>query len=274
MEPLVSVIIPTFNSCKTIEKCLDSIKHQSYLNLEIIVVDKFSTDNTVNIAKNYTNNVNKLNASERAEQKNFGVKKSKGKYVFFVDSDMDLSPKVIENCVKCFKRNESIGGLIIPEISVGNSFWIEVRNYEKCLYEYSKVESARFFRKDLVIKVGGFDETLVFLEESVIHQKIEKLGYDVTNRIESPILHDETDFSFFKHLKKKIYYGETMKLYKNHYDYAEEQLGVVYRSKLLINKKSLKNPILSIPLIFLKALEFIFCEFGLIKSIIERRGSY
>lgn len=271
MEPLVSVIIPTFNSNRTLENCLSSIKSQSYSNIETIIVDKFSRDNTVSIAKKYSNKVINVDASERAEQKNLGINESEGKYIFFVDSDMILSPKIVENCVKCFKRDKCIGGLIIPEISVGKSFWIKVRNYEKQLYIGSKVESARFFRKDLVVKVEGFDETLVFLEESVIHQKIEKLGYNVKNRIENPIFHDEKDFSFLKHLKKKVYYGKTMKLYKNRYDYAEEQLGIMYRSKLLVNKKSLKNnPILCIMLIFLKSLEFIFCEFGLIQSNLRR----
>lgn len=51
-NPLVSVIIPTQNSFKTLEKCLKSVKNQSYKNVEIIVVDNNSTDNTKEIAKN------------------------------------------------------------------------------------------------------------------------------------------------------------------------------------------------------------------------------
>ena len=52
-NPLVSVIIPTYNSSRTLEKCLESIKNQTYKNIEIIVVDNNSTDNTKEIAKKF-----------------------------------------------------------------------------------------------------------------------------------------------------------------------------------------------------------------------------
>lgn len=55
--PLISVIIPTKNSAKTLEDCLISITNQSYTPVEIIVVDNFSTDETPNIAKKYTEKV-------------------------------------------------------------------------------------------------------------------------------------------------------------------------------------------------------------------------
>ena len=56
-NPLVSVIIPSKNSSKTLSICLDSIKNQDYENIEIIVVDNHSIDNTLEIAKRYTNTV-------------------------------------------------------------------------------------------------------------------------------------------------------------------------------------------------------------------------
>ena len=50
---MVSVVIPTYNSERTLEKCLKSIVDQTYKNIEIIIVDKFSEDKTVEIAKSY-----------------------------------------------------------------------------------------------------------------------------------------------------------------------------------------------------------------------------
>ena len=57
MLPLVSVIIPTYNSASTLGVCLISLKNQTYKNIEIIIVDNFSTDTTRAIAKKYTENV-------------------------------------------------------------------------------------------------------------------------------------------------------------------------------------------------------------------------
>ena len=73
-SPLVSVIIPTKNSGKTLLQCLDSIKNQNYENIEIIVVDNYSTDNTLQIAKIYTNTVYTF-SPERSSQVNYGVEK-------------------------------------------------------------------------------------------------------------------------------------------------------------------------------------------------------
>ncbi|MEM5826347.1 MAG: glycosyltransferase family A protein, partial [Candidatus Aenigmatarchaeota archaeon] len=118
-KPLVSIIIPTYNSEKTIAKCLESIKNQSYKNIEVIVVDRFSKDKTAEIAKEYGARIFKLN-SERAKAKNFGLKKAKGKYVCFIDSDMELTNNVIDKCVATIEKDKRIGGVIIPEKSVGN----------------------------------------------------------------------------------------------------------------------------------------------------------
>ena len=117
----VSIVIPAYNSEKTLEKCLKSIRDQTYGNIEIIVVDKFSKDRTVEIAKRYGARII-YDEGERTRAKNIGLKKAKGKYVLFVDSDMELSKEVVEECVNFIESDESIGGIVIPERSVGRSF--------------------------------------------------------------------------------------------------------------------------------------------------------
>ena len=86
MPPLVSVIIPTKNSSKSFAHCLNSIKNQTYNNIEIIVVDNSSQDDTVEIARQFTNLIFSYNP-ERSSQINYGVTKSSGKYIYRVDSD-------------------------------------------------------------------------------------------------------------------------------------------------------------------------------------------
>ena len=97
-NPLVSVIIPTYNSSRTLEKCLESIKNQTYKNIEIIVVDNNSTDNTKEIAKKFADKV--INFwPERTFQKNEWLKNASGKYWLFIDGDMILSKYLLEKSV-------------------------------------------------------------------------------------------------------------------------------------------------------------------------------
>src|SRR3989338_4019461 len=111
-DTLVSVIVTTKNSAKTLETCLQSIKKQTYQKVETIVVDNHSTDITVLIAKQYTKNVYTV-GHERSSQRNFGVKKSSGEYLLFLDSDMKLSSRVVEDCVTLFQKKD-IKGIYIP----------------------------------------------------------------------------------------------------------------------------------------------------------------
>jgi len=83
------------------------------------------------------------------------LKKAKGKYVLFVDSDMELSKDVVEECVELARKDDKIGGIIIPERSAGDGFWVRVRDFERSFYTGSEVESARFFRRDLALRGGG-----------------------------------------------------------------------------------------------------------------------
>lgn len=264
---MVSIIIPTYNSEKTLAKCLESIKNQTYKSIEIIIVDKNSEDKTVEIARNYNVKVFQLDV-ERTKAKNFGLKKAVGKYVCFIDSDMELTKNVIEECVNLLEKDEKIGGIIIPERSVGNSFWVRVRDFERTFYAGTRIESARFFRKDLAKKVGGFDEDIIFFEESTLPQKIEKLGYDVKARINAEILHYEEDFSIWKWLKKKIYYGKSAVNYKEKYsNYASKQLSIFYRLLIFLrHKRFYSKPILALGVITLKFLEYFSVKLGVLAS--------
>jgi glycosyltransferase involved in cell wall biosynthesis len=256
----VSIIIPTMNSGRTLYKCLESIRSQSYEDIEIIVIDGHSSDNTTEIASKFNAEIH-LTTGERTRAKNFGISKSTGEFLFFVDSDMILQPAVVSECVSICLYDKTLVGVIIPERSVGSGFWVKVVDFEKTLYAGSKIESARFFRKSFVVQVGGFDEDIIFYEESTLHQKLEMQGLIVNKRTNSIILHDEEQFSLRKLLRKKRYYYSNAELYSIKYPkYAEIQTKMYYRILILTNdcnwKELILHPTLTIGLLVLKALEF------------------
>jgi glycosyltransferase involved in cell wall biosynthesis len=256
----VSIIIPTMNSAKTLHKCLESIRLQSYKDIEIIVIDGHSSDNTTEIASKFNARIY-LSTGERTTAKNFGISKSTGNFLFFVDSDMILQPEVVSECVSVCSHDCTVVGIIIPERSVGSGFWVRVRDFERTLYAGSKIESARFFRKSFVVQAGGFDEDIIFYEESTLHQKLEMQGLIVNKRTSSFILHDEQEFDLAKWLRKKHYYSTNAQLYSSKYPkYAKIQTKMYHRIRIFISncnwKKLILHPTLSVGLFLLKALEF------------------
>ena len=191
------------------------------------------------------------------------IQKSKGEFVLSIDSDMSLRNNVIEQCIKQIHKNKKIGAVIIPERSIGDNFWVKVRDFERSFYADTQIESARFFKKELIKKVGGYDENLVFFEESTLPQKIEKIGYNVKARIDAEILHHE-ELVISKWMKKKYYYGKSAQKYKEKYNkYLYEQTNIFYRYSIFLkNKRFYSKPIIAFGLIILKFLEYTSAGIG------------
>ena len=105
---LVSIITVTFNRGRFLEQAIQSIKNQDYSNIEHIVIDGGSTDNTLDILKKYEGTYNLKWISEKdegiADAVNKGFRMAKGEVVGFLDSDDVLIPKVISKVAKIFKE--------------------------------------------------------------------------------------------------------------------------------------------------------------------------
>jgi len=268
-QPLVSVIIPTYNSDRFLEKCLESLRRQTWKNVEVIIADDGSTDKTLEIAEKYGCKMIENPRRGRAEAKNEGMKHSSGGYLLFVDSDMELTSNVITECVELANEDLHIGGIVIPEHSVGGSLWVKVRDFERSFYSGSVIESARFFPAKLAKGVGGFEEGLVFFEESTLPYKIQRGKRSSFPRIEAFILHHEEDFSLERWLMKKFYYGKTAHSYMHKYkEYALVQTSAWYRLALFLKnwRAFLSRPKLAFGAILLKSMEYLATTSGLIYS--------
>jgi len=228
-DPLVSVVITTKNEEKNIENCLRSIKGQTYKSIELIVVDNFSKDKTAEIAKKYAAKVY-LKGPERSSQRNYGAQVASGKYVFYLDADMILSPTLIDDCVKKCEVGE-VDALYVPERIVGEGFWIKVRDFERSFYTGTVVDAVRFVRKDLFLRVNGFDESLVGPEDWDFDRRIRAIGR--TGIVNTPLYHNEGQFNIKGYLKKKNYYSNGIKNYVKKWGANDQevmrQMGMRYR---------------------------------------------
>lgn len=220
--PLVSILITTLNSEKTLEKLLESIQGQSYNQIETIVVDNNSIDETQEIAKRFTQKVF-VKGPERSAQRNFGAKKAVGKYLLILDSDMILTKDVVTECVAQLENKES-EMVIVPEKSFGEGFWAKAKTLEREIHRgESYFEAARFFTRKVFWEAGGYDENLTGPEDWDLPQRLAKTHK--VGRIKSLILHNEGHPTLLKLARRKYYYGLSA------YKYLKKQRLPVFTPK-------------------------------------------
>lgn len=212
MQPLVSIVIPTRNSALTLKLCLESVKKQTYSNIETIVVDNNSRDSTLRIAGDYGAIV-LTKGPERSAQMNFGIRKSGGKYVYRLDSDMIASPGVVDEAVEICE-SASIDGVIIRVISDPTvSFWSKVRSFERMnLYHYDSNVAVRFLSRRAFDKVNGFDESLNGFEDYDLHDRFVGAGFHF-GRINSNEVHIGEPRTLSEIAVKHFYYGKDLRRY-------------------------------------------------------------
>ena len=117
-DSLVSIIIPVYNCEKYIEKCLESVKNQTYSNIEVIIVNDGSIDNTLNICNKFTKEDKRFKVVNQENHgvsysRNVGIKKAKGKYIQFTDADDWLDKNMIKEMV--FKIEKEASDIVICE---------------------------------------------------------------------------------------------------------------------------------------------------------------
>jgi len=271
----VSIIIPTNNSGETIEECLRGIQSQHYPLYEIIVVDNFSEDNTLRIAKNLGAKTIQQKCNP-AQARNIGVDNSTGKYVLFLDSDQVLTPTVVKECVeKC--ENEKIGMIVIPEVFMGKGFWSSCSAaWKNCFEEVARLygdrrdmihNEPRFFIKEEIAQVGMLDNNLLWGEDYDLYRKLEKANVREAE-CKSKIYHYELT-SFKDTLIKNLRYGKSMPIFvkqtKQQIFPAIPEHALLTFQKLL--KKSRNSPSVVVGCVFLLCLKSYSIVIGLLAGI-------
>jgi glycosyltransferase involved in cell wall biosynthesis len=264
--PLVTVVVPTLNTERTLARCLTSIRAQTYPQVELVVVDNCSTDATTVIACEHADVVTTC-GPERSAQRNYGWRIGCGEYVIFIDADMVLADSIVAEVVDAFRADPELGALVIPELAFGEGFLARCRALEKRLYlGDSRVEAARAFPRRVLDEVGGYEEDITGFEDWELPDRIRAAGYQV-GRVPSFIMHDEGRIGLRRAFRKKRYYGHWLPRYRKVQQAVPRPLG---RPALLSHPgQLLRSPHRFAGLLLLKSIEWS----GLALGAYEGKGA-
>ena len=181
----ISIIIPVYNGSKFISRCLDSILNQTYKNTEVILINDGSTDNSLEIIKEYSNKYKNIKYIDQKNQgasiaRNKGIEESKGKYLVFIDIDDYIESDYLEKLCSSIKNkdmvvsgyNRVVGSKTIFSKIPKNTYWSAF----KYTATWGKIYNAEFIKKNNIkflddVKIG---EDLFF--NITVINKTNKIG--------------------------------------------------------------------------------------------------
>ncbi len=188
--PMISVIIPTFNYAEFIPDAIESVLSQTFEDLEIIVVDDGSTDNTKDVLNKYSDKIKYYYQDNKgpASARNLGIKNASGSYICFLDSDDIFIPNKLQVQIDTFNSisNQNTALLYSNFTSVNKKLNLSIQHYQCPRFKSHKHAlgylikhnfintSTVMIKKDCLYNVGLFDEELKYLEDYDLWLK---LGY-------------------------------------------------------------------------------------------------
>lgn len=175
-NPLVSVIIPTYNRGWMLKEAVESVLAQDFIDFELIVVDDGSTDHTLDILDSYEKDIHLIRQENQgvSAARNAGMAEASGRLIAFLDSDDVWLPKKLSHQIDFFESNPNAVICQTEEIWVKNHIRVNPKKRHKKLsgmiFEPSLSlclvsPSAVMIKRTLFDEVGPFDETLPACED-------------------------------------------------------------------------------------------------------------
>lgn len=266
--PKVSAILPTRQCVALLDRLLNSVDRQTFRDLEVIVVDNYSTDGTFELASRRARAFQQ--GPERHVQRAFGAEQARGEYLMFFDADMELDATLVEECVRLGETG--CDAVIIPERGGGEGFWAACQKLEKeCYWKDPWMEAAnRFIRATTYRDVGGYRTDLIAGEDFELHDRLVERGAKV-GRTTAMITHYE-DARFWRVVRKKFYYGTKMRKILREAPVRNAKRFVLLKPAYVRNwRRLLGHPVLTTGVVLMKSVQFLAGVLGLGIGIIFTR---
>lgn len=183
LPKLVSVIIPVYNAEKYLNSCVDSILDQTYTNIEVILINDKSTDNSLEIARKYTKKDKRVKlVSKETNQginqaRKTGFENAIGDYIMFVDDDDIIAKKLVEDHLNALSKTGA-------DVSISKAFWWDDKTTLDIESIYSsgsgelKVLRKKLAYRSLVTETSPFSDTEVGMLWNKLHKRSYFEGYD------------------------------------------------------------------------------------------------
>ena len=235
-ENLITVIVPVYNVEKYLEKCVNSILHQTYKNLEIILVDDGSTDNSGKICDEFKEKdkrikvIHKLNEGQSVAR-NIGIDLAKGKYIGFVDSDDFIQEDMYEVLYNLCKKYDSEISIVTHYEMYNNKILFTRDTGELCvLNKFDAMKELLMDKKiqnyvwNKLFKIELFDNLRFvenrYYEDSVIMPVLFERSNKVVLLEKPKYYYVRSDNSTIANINSKLY-GDYLKSISDRYTYLE-----------------------------------------------------
>lgn len=228
----ISVIVPVYNTEKYLEKCLDSISSQTYSNLEIIVVDDGSKDNSAYVYNKFKQKDSRVviickNNGGLSDARNYGIIHSTGEYICFIDSDDYIEVDYIEkmyNAIEKYNADICCCGKIIETKNKSN--YVNTKNE----FVVNSVEALKLYLQKKEIDNSAVDKLYKRILFDHIRFPIGKYYEDIGTVYKLFIASNN-----IVHIKNPLYHYVMREQSISHERYSEKQLDSLYMTKEAVN---------------------------------------
>ena len=170
-SPKVSIIIPCFNQCKYIGEAITSAINQTYANIEIVIINDASTDDSKSIIENFAQkykNIVFLNNEENkgvVYSRNTAIDAACGEYILPLDGDDKIEPTYVEKAVKILQNNPKIGIVYcnVERFGIKTKKWKNTGFEESAfLFGEHAIICGALFRKSDFLHFGGYKKRMIY----------------------------------------------------------------------------------------------------------------